>query len=61
MQHVIDTDGVEQIDYLIGNERYKQDWMSERRQYFGLVCDNISKPVGRFERLVVAVRQRLFK
>ena len=61
MEHVIDTDGVEQIDYLIGNERYKQDWMSERRQYFGLVCDNISRPVSRFERLVKNLRQRVFK
>jgi len=31
MQYVIDTDGVEEIDFLTGNESYKQDWMSERR------------------------------
>jgi len=32
MQYVIDTDKVEEIDFLTGNEPYKQDWMSERRQ-----------------------------
>ena len=31
MQYVIDTDGVEEIDFLTGNESYKQDWMSARR------------------------------
>ena len=61
MEHVIDTDGVAQIDYLIGNERYKQDWMSERRQYFGLVCDNIRRPVSRFDRMIETIRRRVFK
>jgi len=32
MQYVIDTDKVEEIDFLTGNEAYKQSWMSERRQ-----------------------------
>ncbi|MCP3849040.1 MAG: GNAT family N-acetyltransferase [Gammaproteobacteria bacterium] len=32
MQYVIDTDKVDEIDFLTGNEPYKQDWMSERRQ-----------------------------
>jgi hypothetical protein len=37
MQHVIDIDRVEEIDFLAGNEAYKQDWMSERRERWGLV------------------------
>lgn len=38
MQHVIDTDRVEEIDFLIGNDAYKRDWMSERRECEGLIC-----------------------
>jgi len=37
MQYVIDTDKVEEIDFLTGNEAYKQDWMSLRRQRCRLV------------------------
>jgi len=32
MEYVIDVDKVEEIDFLTGNEVYKQDWMSVRRQ-----------------------------
>ena len=38
MKYVIDTDKVEEIDFLTGNEAYKQDWMSERRERFLLSC-----------------------
>jgi hypothetical protein len=34
MQYVIDIDKVEEIDFLTGNDAYKQDWMSVRRQRF---------------------------
>ena len=34
MQYVIDVDKVEEIDFLTGNDAYKQDWMSVRRQRF---------------------------
>jgi hypothetical protein len=37
MQYVIDTDEVDEIDFLNGNEAYKQDWMTERRERWGLV------------------------
>jgi len=36
MQYVIDVDKVEEIDFLTGNEAYKQDWMSVRRQRYRL-------------------------
>lgn len=45
MEYVIDTDKVTEIDFLTGNEIYKQDWMSERRERCGLVC--INKPTQR--------------
>ncbi len=32
MEYVINTDKVEEIDYLTGNDHYKKDWMSERRR-----------------------------
>jgi len=41
MEHVIDNDRVEEIDFLVGNDAYKQDWMSERRERFVLGCKNV--------------------
>ncbi len=38
MEYVIDTDKVEEIDFLTGNDAYKQDWMSERRERLSLYC-----------------------
>lgn len=38
MEHVIDVDGVKEIDYLIGDDPYKADWMSQRRERLGLVA-----------------------
>jgi len=52
MAYVIDTDKVEEIDFLMGNETYKQDWMSERRERWGVTCVNQRKPKSRFERFV---------
>lgn len=40
MQHVIDVDGVREVDFLIGDETYKQDWMSHRRERWGIVAYN---------------------
>jgi CelD/BcsL family acetyltransferase involved in cellulose biosynthesis len=46
MQYVIDTDMVDEIDFLTGNESYKQDWMSERRQRISMtfLCSEDIKP-----------------
>ena len=40
MRHVIDTDRVVDIDYLTGDDAYKADWMSLRRERVGLVAFN---------------------
>ena len=40
MEHVIDIDQVTVIDYLTGNDAYKQDWMSQRRERWGIVAYN---------------------
>jgi hypothetical protein len=38
MRHAIDADAVTEIDFLTGNDAYKQDWMTERRERQGLYC-----------------------
>lgn len=40
MQHVIDVDRVNEVDYLIGDDPYKAQWTSERRERWGLVAYN---------------------
>ena len=43
MEYVIDMDKVTEIDFLSGNDAYKKDWMSERRERFTLVCEKREK------------------
>ena len=38
MKHVIDVDKVQEVDYLTGDDAYKRDWMSHRRERRGLVA-----------------------
>ncbi len=57
LEHVIDTDKVEEIDFLSGNDAYKKDWMSERRERVALVCvkkvnTETKKPQSLFTRAV---------
>jgi len=40
MEHVIDIDRVAEIDYLIGDDPYKRDWVSYRRERRGLIAFN---------------------
>lgn len=39
MQHVIDVDKVSEIDFLTGNESYKQDWMTVRKERLGFIFE----------------------
>lgn len=39
-RQVIDVDRVSEIDYLIGDDSYKRDWMSLRRERHGIVAFN---------------------
>jgi CelD/BcsL family acetyltransferase involved in cellulose biosynthesis len=59
MEYVIDTDRVEEIDFLTGNDAYKQDWMSERRERFLLSCIKNRSPASRYQRLVASLKQML--
>lgn len=40
MEHVIDVDKVVEVDYLTGDDTYKKDWMSHRRERWGLRAFN---------------------
>ncbi|MDH5180952.1 MAG: GNAT family N-acetyltransferase [Gammaproteobacteria bacterium] len=57
MEYVIDVDKVEEIDFLTGNEAYKQDWMSERRERFALICIKSTPPAGRYKQFVESLRR----
>ncbi len=57
MRHAIDIDGVGEIDYLSGDDAYKRDWMSERRERIGLVAFRTDTPAG----LAAAARHYLGK
>ena len=40
MEHVIDVDRVSVVDYLTGDDEYKEEWMSHRRERRGIVAFN---------------------
>jgi len=56
MEHVIDTDEVDEIDFLTGNDAYKMDWMSDRRVRWGLCCGKPRQPIGKSARIADAVK-----
>lgn len=41
MRHVIDVDKVTTVDYLSGDDKYKRDWMSHRRERWGILAFNL--------------------
>lgn len=46
MKHVLQFEDVEEIDYLIGDDSYKKDWMTCRRERWGIIAYNPSSIVG---------------
>lgn len=46
MEQVIDVDKVHEVDYLTGDDAYKKDWMSNRRERWGIVSYNLRTPKG---------------
>jgi len=60
MQHVIESDKVEEVDYLIGDDEYKRRWMSDRRERWGIVAYNPASLLG-FALLVKEVGGRALK
>jgi len=59
MEYVIDIDKVKEIDFLTGNDAYKQDWMSDRRERFALSCVKSVKPAGWYEQFVESLKRLL--
>jgi hypothetical protein len=46
MEHVIDVDKVNEVDYLTGDDAYKKDWMSHRRERWGIMAFNLRTAHG---------------
>lgn len=46
MRHVMDIDKVHEVDYLTGDDAYKRDWMSHRRERWGIMAYNTRTPRG---------------
>jgi hypothetical protein len=46
MAHVLDIDKVREVDYLTGDDPYKQDWMTHRRERWGMIAINPKTPQG---------------
>ena len=47
MRHVIDVDRVTRVDFLVGDDDYKRDWMSHRRERWSLLGLNPRTARGR--------------
>ncbi len=61
MEYVIDTDKVDEIDFLTGNDAYKQDWMSERRECFALSCVKNVKTANRHQRFIELLKSKILR
>lgn len=46
MEYALDVDKVSEVDYLTGDDKYKQDWMSHRRERWGILAMNPRTPGG---------------
>lgn len=53
MEYAIDKDNVQAIDYLIGDDPYKQSWMTKRRERWGIIALNPATATG----LVLLVKE----
>ena len=72
MEHVIEQDKVTEVDFLIGDDAYKKNWMSHRRERWGIIAYNprtvggviglIRETMGRILRpLIALIRAREFQ
>lgn len=59
MRYVIETDKVSEIDFLTGNERYKQDWMTIRRERLGIRFAKQSEQKNSFRRTTQTLKKLL--
>lgn len=64
MCHVLDVDKVTEVDYLVGDDAYKKDWMSHRRERWGIVAYNpytLGGVAGIAVQMIGKVRKSLLK
>jgi len=59
MRYVIDTDKVSEIDFLTGNESYKKDWMSVRKERIGMRLAKPQTHINRFKRILTTLKNLL--
>lgn len=60
MEYVLDVDKVDEVDYLIGDDPYKKDWMSHRRERMGIIAFNpctVWGLLGSLKQSLVGLRQ----
>ncbi|MBL7002609.1 MAG: GNAT family N-acetyltransferase [Gammaproteobacteria bacterium] len=57
MEYVIDTDKVEEIDFLTGNDAYKKDFMNERRKRERLACIKPKQRAGVVNNFVMQLKR----
>ncbi|EXI65089.1 MAG: Protein involved in cellulose biosynthesis (CelD) [Candidatus Accumulibacter adjunctus] len=60
MEQVIDVDRVSEVDYLIGDDPYKQAWMSHRRERWGIVAYRADRFAG-IARLLLEIIGRVIR
>jgi len=61
IQHVLDVDKVSEIDFLTGNENYKQDWMSVRKERIGMVFAKQKKQTNLLNRTSAWLAKRIVR
>lgn len=59
MQHVIDVDRVREVDYLIGDDSYKRDWMNKRRERWGIAAHAPFKAKGKLGIVIESIGRLL--
>ncbi len=61
MRHVIDIDKVSEIDFLTGNEPYKQDWMSQRQKRYSMMFGKAQTKHNKVMTVLQKISSTLFK
>jgi len=46
LRHVLEKESISEVDYLVGDDPYKKNWMSHRRERWGIVAYNPSTLMG---------------
>ena len=59
MKHVMEIDQVKLVDYLTGDDAYKRDWMTHRRERWGVVAFNTSTLIGRIQYYLECIKNSL--